>query len=45
MTTRKNSKPDLEITKAEIYAKIKEISHNYSDSTNINSKESSGSAS
>lgn len=45
MTTRKNSKPDLGVTKAEIFTKLKEISHNYSESTNINSKGSSGSAS
>jgi transposase len=38
MTTRKYSKTGLEVAKAEIYAKIKEISHDYSESTNINSK-------
>jgi hypothetical protein len=38
MTTRKYSKTGLEVAKAERYAKIKEISHDYSESTNINSK-------
>jgi hypothetical protein len=38
MTTRKYSKTRLEVAKAEIYSKIKEISNDYSESTNINSK-------
>ncbi|CAI2365472.1 unnamed protein product [Moneuplotes crassus] len=40
-TTRKDTDVKLETKKAEIHKKLHEISHEYSDSTNVNSKGSS----